>query len=251
MTGRNDPRMNAQSHRGFAVMSFMALAVLAALVSLGTWQVNRLVWKEDLIRDIESRVKAEPIEFSEWLVSKATEDYWPVIISGSFRHEGERHFFATHKGQSGYYVYTPLQTAAGAFVFVNRGFVPFDRKDVATRIEGQTAGLVTVKGLARTAPLAKPSSVVPDNDPRRNLFYWKDLKAMSASAGLPVNAEVLPGYVDADVSATPPSGLPEGGVTIVELPNNHLQYAATWYGLAATLVVIWSVMAFRHFRRKP
>jgi surfeit locus 1 family protein len=243
--------MNAQSHRGFAIMSILALAVLAALVSLGTWQVNRLTWKENLIADIESRVKAEPIEFSEWLAAKSGEDYWPVTISGTYRHEGERHFFATHKSQSGYYVYTPLQTTAGAFVFVNRGFVSFDRKDAATRVEGQTAGLVTLEGLARTAPKAKPSSVVPDNDPVKNLFYWKDLKAMAASAALPANAEVLPGFIDAAASATPQSGLPEGGVTLVELPNNHLQYAVTWYGLAATLAVIWSVMAFRHFRRKP
>ena len=243
--------MNSPSHRGFATLSLLALAIMAALVSLGIWQVNRLAWKEGLISDIELRVKAPPLEFAVWLTAKQGEDYWPVIISGTYRHEGERHFFATHKGQSGYYVYTPLQTASGAFVIVNRGFVPFDRKDAATRIEGQVAGLVTVDGLARTAPEAKPSSVVPDNDPAKNLFYWKDLKAMSSSAGLPADAKVLPGFIDAAASATPPSGLPEGGVTLVELPNNHLQYALTWYGLAATLAAVWGVMAFRHFRRKP
>jgi surfeit locus 1 family protein len=243
--------MNSHSHRSFGVISALALVVLIALVSLGTWQVNRLAWKEGLISDIELRVKAPPLEFAEWLAATPGEDYWPVTISGTYRHEGERHFFATHKGQSGYYVYTPLQIAAGAFVFVNRGFVPFDRKDAATRIEGQTTGLVTVDGLARTAPEARPSSVVPDNDPTKNLFYWKDLKAMASSAGLPANANVLSGFIDAAAPATPPSGLPQGGVTLVELPNNHLQYALTWYGLAATLVTIWSVMAFRHFRRKP
>ena len=243
--------MNSKSHRGFAVISVLALAVLIALVSLGTWQVNRLAWKEGLISDIELRVKAPPLQFAEWLAAKPGEDYWPVTISGTYRHEGERHFFATHKGQSGYYVYTPLQTAAGAFVFVNRGFVPFDRKDAATRAEGLITGLLKVDGLARAAPAEKPSSVVPDNDPAKNLFYWKDLKAMASSAGLPADADVLPGFIDATASATPPSGLPEGGVTLVELPNNHLQYAVTWFGLAATLAAIWGVLAFRHFRSKP
>lgn len=250
MTGRNEVYVSLKSHRGFAVLSIVALAVLTALVSLGTWQVNRLAWKEELIQAVDERIKARPIPYAEWLAVKPGEDYWPVMIAGTFLHDGERHFFATHKGRSGYYVYTPLQTAAGAFVFVNRGFVPFDRKDQATRAEGQIAGTVIVEGLARTAPAAKPSSVVPDNDLGKNLFYWKDLEAMAATAGLPANAGVLPGFIDAAISATPPSGLPEGGVTLVELPNNHFQYAATWFGLAVVLAVIWSMLAFRQFRRK-
>jgi surfeit locus 1 family protein len=242
--------VSLKSHRGFAVLSIMALAVMAVLISLGIWQVNRLAWKEQLIHSVNERIRAQPIPFAEWLAAKAGEDYWPVTITGTYRHEGERHFFATHKGQSGFYIYTPLQISAGAIVFVNRGFVPFDRKDQATRTEGQITGIVTVKGLARTAPAAKPSSIVPDNEPEKNLFYWKDQGAMAATAGLPVDAEVLPGFVDAAVSATPPSGLPAGGVTLVELPNNHFQYAITWFGLAATLAVIWSILAFRQFRRK-
>ena len=75
---------------------------------------------------------------------------------------------------------------------------------------------------------------MPDNDPAKNIFFWKDLDAMAASAGLPRRATVLPFFVDAD--ATPnPGGLPIGGVTTIDLPNNHLQYALTWYGLAAAL----------------
>jgi surfeit locus 1 family protein len=240
--------MSARSSRGFVLMTALALAVLAMLISLGTWQVNRLAWKEDLIRDIETRTQAAPIAFANWLTAKAGEDYWPVTVSGQFRHDGERHFFATHNGQSGYFVYTPLETAPGTFVFVNRGFVPFDRKNPATRTDGQIAGPVTITGLARSVLAGKPSQLVPDNDPAKNQFYWKDLAAMSTSAGLAKNAKVERGFIDADQSATPVSGLPQGGVTLIELPNNHLQYAVTWYGLAATLAVIWSVLAFRHFR---
>ena len=98
-------------------------------------------------------------------------------------------------------------------------------------------GEVTVKGLARNPLATKPSSIVPDNDPAKNIFFWKDLDAMAASAGLPRRATVLPFFIDAD--ATPnPGGLPIGGVTTIDLPNNHLQYALTWYGLAAALAVV-------------
>ena len=58
----------------------------------------------------------------------------PVVLSGVFHHAGERHFLATWQGQSGFYVYTPLELADGRIVFVNRGFVPYDRKEaVQTR----------------------------------------------------------------------------------------------------------------------
>lgn len=243
--------MSARSSRGFMLMTALALAILATLISLGTWQVSRLAWKQDLIRDIGTRTQAAPVDFAEWLNTKEGEDYWPVKVSGQFRHDGERHFFATHRGQSGYFIYTPLETASGTFVFVNRGFVPFDKKNPETRTKGQISGTVTITGLARSVLADKPSWLVPDNDPVKNQFYWKDLSAMSASAGLPESAKVERGFIDASVSATPVSGLPQGGVTLIELPNNHLQYAVTWYGLAATLAVIWSVLAFRHFRPKP
>ncbi|TIS72154.1 MAG: hypothetical protein E5W94_31685, partial [Mesorhizobium sp.] len=65
--------------------------------------------------------------------------------------------------------------------------------------------------------------------------------AMAASAGLPAGAGLVPFFIDAD--ATPnPGGLPVGGVTIIDLPNSHLQYAVTWYGLAAALA---GVLIFR------
>ena len=117
----------------------------------------------------------------------------------------------------------------------NRGFVPYDRKDVALRAQGQVAGEVEITGLARSAPDAKPSSIVPDNDPGKNVYYWKDLSAMSVQAGLGARDKVLRMFVDAD-DAPNPGGLPIGGVTMIELPNNHLQYAITWFGLALALL---------------
>ncbi len=237
------------SNLRFGIMSLLVLAVLAMLISLGTWQVRRLVWKENLLQTIESRVHQPPRPLEAWFKTEPGTDYWPVTVEGTFLHSSERHFFATYDGQSGYDVFTPLEIFPGNFVFINRGFVPFDRKDAATRAQGQISGKVKITGLARSILTVKPSSVLPDNEPAKNIFYWKDFTAMRDSAGLPSGASMPELFIDADKTPNP-GGFPIGGVTILDLPNNHLQYAVTWYGLAGALLVIWSVLAFRHIRQR-
>ncbi len=220
---------------------------LRHLLALGTWQVQRLHWKEELVATIEARTHSAPVPLAEIEAlyrSTGDVDYMPVTATGTFHHGGERHFLATWKGQSGFFVYTPLELADGRFVFVNRGFVPYDLKDAAKRPQGQVEGEVTITGLARNPLAAKPSSLVPDNDPGKNVFYWKDRDAMATSAGLRAAAEIVPVFIDAD--ATPnPGGFPVGGVTLIDLPNNHLQYAVTWYGLAAALAGVLIVLVMR------
>jgi len=220
------------------------------LIGLGTWQVQRLYWKEALLATIAERIAAPPVPLAE-IERKLTSstaadvDYYPVTATGMFRYDAERHFFATWKGETGFYIYTPLELPDGRFVFVNRGFVPYELKDPAKRLQGQiAAGPLTVTGLSRNGLTQKPSVMVPDNDPAKNIFYWKDIQAMSASAGLPQGAVVLPFFIDAN-DAPNPGGLPIGGVTMVDLPNSHLQYAVTWYGLAAALVAVLGLWLWR------
>jgi surfeit locus 1 family protein len=222
------------------IAAFFGVLAFAALVSLGTWQVERLHWKEGLLATIDRRIHSAPRplgEIERLFAEKHDVEYWPVRLEGTFLNSGERHFLATWKGDSGFDVYTPLKLDDGRYVFVNRGFVPYDRKDPATRPRGQLAGEVTVTGLARNPLAEKPSFIVPDNEPAQNMFYWKDLAAMAATAGLPAGAKVLPFFVDAN-DAPNPGGLPVGGVTLIDLPNNHFQYALTWYGLALVLLMV-------------
>ena len=225
----------------------LVLAVFAILLGLGTWQVQRLAWKEALLATIDERTHAETVPLADVLAdprSIADQEYRRVTFAGTFEHAFERHFFATFEGASGFYVYTPLKLNSGDHVFVNRGFVPYDRKDASTRLEGQGQGRSTVTGLLRSGLTEKPSAIVPDNDPAKNIFYWKDIRAMRETSGLPEREPVLGFFVDADATANP-GGLPQGGVTIIDLPNNHLQYAVTWYGLAAALVAVFGAMWWR------
>ena len=212
---------------------------LAVLVALGTWQVKRLYWKEQLLASIEQRSHAEPLDviaIEQALTGGEAIDYRTARASGRFLHDKERHFFATFKGQSGFYLYTPLELDDDRFLFVNRGFVPYDLKQPSSRPQSLVTGNQDITGLARARLSERPSSIVPDNDEAGNIFYWKDLDRMAASVGLPA-VSMLPFFLDAD--ATPvPGGLPLGGVTVIDLPNSHLQYAVTWYGLALALLVV-------------
>ncbi|WP_274425066.1 SURF1 family protein [Chelativorans sp. YIM 93263] len=224
--------------RSWLLLAF-SIPVLILLLVLGTWQVQRLQWKEGLIQRIEERITDAPVpleDIAELYAQGQDVDYRPTAIEGDFDHDRERHYLATWQGQSGFFVHTPLALENGRYIFINRGFVPYDRKEPETRQEGQVSGTVQIGGLARTAPQEKPSFIVPENDPAGNIFFWKDLPAMTRSAGLD-EAEVYPFYVDADDAANP-GGLPVGGVTRINLPNNHLQYVVTWYGLAFALVCV-------------
>ncbi len=222
------------------------LIALAILISLGTWQVERLHWKEGLLADIAERRAAAPVPLAdiETMAAQGGDiEYRAVTATGRYINNKERHFFATWRGQTGYYIYTPLQLADARYILVNRGFVPYENKEPEMRMQGQLTGEQTVTGLARAKLPGKPSSLVPDNDVAKNIFYWKDLDVMASSVDLD-KVDVLPFFVDAD-STPNPAGFPIGGVTQVDLPNDHLQYAFTWYGLAAALVGVVAISWFR------
>ncbi|PYE46367.1 surfeit locus 1 family protein [Rhizobium sp. PP-F2F-G20b] len=243
------PRRSGPVARTLSVV--ILLALFAALVALGTWQMQRLHWKESLLAAIAERRNAPPVDvdaIAAMVASGGDIEYRTVRVSGTFQNAGERHFFATYNGQTGFYVYTPLTLTDGRTVLINRGFVPYERKEPATRPESQREGPVTISGLARARLDAKPSWVVPENDMAKNIFYWKDWTAMTAASGLSP-ARTLPFFIDADATPNPggphSGSLPVGGVTQFDLPNNHLQYALTWYGLAAALVGVSGLFMFR------
>lgn len=238
---------------GLIAPFLMTLFALAVLVGLGTWQLERLAWKQGLIEAVEAGLKADPVVVTDAPESWATvagQEYRPVRVTGRFKHGEERHVFAQEGSSIGWHVYTPLELAGGSIVFVNRGFVPYELKDPVTRLEGQPKDDVTISGLVRQP--GKRGWFEADPDVNGNVWYWRDLQAMSAS--LPATDQsrsILPFFVDAKAEVTNPGGWPRGGVTRLAIPNRHLEYALTWYGLAGALVAVFLAYAWPRLRAKP
>jgi surfeit locus 1 family protein len=217
---------------------FMSVAVLLCL-GLAVWQVDRLSWKRGLIAERVAASQAPPVALPRDLAEARTLEFRPVRVEGVFLHDKEIFLGAAPPSGrgTGFHVLTPLRQPDGRTVFINRGYVPSELKDPARREAGLLDGTVQVTGLLRM-PRPRPNRFVPDNRPDLNYWFWIDLPAISAATGL---SEVAPFYIDAD-AAPNPGGWPSGGVTPIDLPNDHLQYAITWFLLAAAggvIYVLW------------
>ena len=231
------------------------LLALGLLVGLGVWQIERLAWKTELIRTIDSRVGAAPVALppeAEWpTLRPADYGYRHVTLTGRFEHDREVHVFRPLGDAKGPFhgvgdlVLTPLRLDSGAHVIVNRGFVPVERLDPATRAAGQIEGPVTVTGLMR-----EPESrnlFTPADDPAKAQWFTRDPAAIASAEHI---GRAAPFTIDADASALP-GGLPQGGETVLDVPNNHLSYAFTWFGLALGLLGVFTVYATRRARAAP
>jgi surfeit locus 1 family protein len=225
------------------------LLALGVLLSLGTWQLERKRWKEDLLAKIAARATAPPVplaEVAERLRSGGDVEYMHASARGRFHHDKERYLYAPAPSRLAWHVYTPLEIAPGRIVWVNRGLVPDANKLPATRTAGQVAGETEVRGIVRQPP--GRNLFTPDNDVGGNLWYWADIPALTRSSFPGSAPEALPFTIDADAAPASPGGLPQGGVTRVALSNRHLEYAVTWYGLALTLIGVYLAFAMNRLR---
>lgn len=217
--------------------TLFTIPALIALVALGTWQVQRLHWKQDLIDKLQSRSTAvatappsegedlEPFEFRR------------VAVTGTFQHDHELYLIGRAlNGEPGIHILTPLQPDDGSSaILVDRGWVPFEAREAATRQGGQVEGPVKVEGIVR---LQKPPGYfTPENEPGNNTWYFVDTAGMSAAAGL----HLRPGYYIVADDMAVPGGLPKGRQWRLDLRNDHLEYALTWYSLAIALLIIYIV----------
>jgi len=213
----------------------IVLAALCILLGLGIWQLQRLAWKTALIELRETRLAEPPITLPTALADPAALlaalAHRRVTVSGAFLHDREVYLAATRRGTFGFRIITPLRRVDGATILIDRGWVPNEARDPAFRRAGQVEGAVTVQGLLRGA--SERGWFTPDNDPARNYWFWRDLAAMAAFAGV----DAPPLLIEADTTANP-GGLPIGKEMAVKLRNEHLQYAMLWFSLAAALLVI-------------
>ena len=239
--------------RGLILPGICTALGVAFLLGLGFWQLDRLAWKQGILRRIDERIHAAavspPPEFA-WAGFRADdEDYRHVTVSGRFLHEDEALVFrATGNGRPGfdgpgYLVLTPLVLANGAMIIVNRGFVPVAKRDPATRAAGQLAGEVVLTGLLR--PTEPRNAFTPLDNPDKGEWYTRDPALIAQHFHL---SRLAPFMIDADAEPANPGGLPQGGATVLAIPNDHLSYALTWFGLACSLAGVFAVFGWKRLR---
>jgi surfeit locus 1 family protein len=235
--------------RLYMLLAASTLGVLL-LIALGLWQLERLEWKRallaDLSRAIASDSSALDLTEAEAVASQdPSRDFLRVIVRGTFDHRLERYLFSTRGGEPGWQIITPLTTSGGRLVLIDRGFVPDAYKDQRKRPDSLVPGTVTITGLLRRH--REQGAFTPDNRPGQNQWYWPDVPALFASLGDSA-AHIQEPFL---VQALPTPGQPAlprpVPPDLAAIPNNHLGYAFTWFGLALVLAVM-TVLLIRRTR---
>jgi surfeit locus 1 family protein len=228
--------MTFRPYPGFTIFTVIMLAILCGL---GVWQLERLQWKLALIARVSGHMAAAPLSLEQARALGADEvQYHRVTLRGIFNHAQENYVFTTDaSGDPVYHVLTPLfveESGAGShWLMVDRGEVPKDRLDPASRRAANASGTATVTGVWRVPD--PPGTFTPAPDRAHRIWYSRDLNGMARADGIALK---VPALIEAD--ATPnPGGWPKGGQTVVTFRNEHLSYAITWFGLAAGLLGVW------------
>jgi surfeit locus 1 family protein len=237
--------------RGPFALSLLAVfgaALFASFILLGNWQVRRLAWKRDLIAHVNQRVHAPPVNApgpNQWASVNAEDDeYRHVSLSGTLLNDRQTLVWTATDEGSGFWVVTPLRMADGSIVLINRGFAPANWCGRDGHCSAGPSGEVTISGLLR---MSEPSAFMRHNDPAKNSWYTRDVPAIAAARGL---TDVAPYFVDADATphdADHPSW-PEGGMTVINFPNNHLSYLITWYLLALMVLAASIYVGYGEYR---
>ncbi|WP_428928188.1 SURF1 family protein [Marinibacterium sp. SX1] len=214
--------------RRILFLLLIGLAGTATLVWLGVWQLQRLAWKQDMLARIDSRIAAAPVELPDDPTPE-TAGFLPVRVTGEIL-DGEILVLASMKQVGpGYRVIAPLRVG-GRTVLIDRGFTTTEFEDAL-----RSTGSFEVTG-----NLHWPDEVdgfTPDPDEAAGLWFARDVPSIAAALGTepvmiiaatPTDPTILPLPVDS-------SGI----------PNDHLQYAITWFLLAA----VWVVMTYFFARR--
>lgn len=221
----------------FAAVSFVILC------GFGVWQLERLRWKKQLIADLNGRVSLAPVALPA-VPDQANDEFRRIRVRVQFA-PGEQALVYTPGSAlrpdvpgAGYWVISPAKTERGTIV-VNRGYVaPGARGNVGAAPLGD----VEIVGALRWPE--EGTFFTPRDEPANNIWYRRDPASIAAAKNW---GAVAPFYVEQEAPQV--SGAPKAGPLVVKLPNNHLQYAVTWFGLAASLLGVFFVWLRSHLRR--
>ncbi|NCP61605.1 MAG: SURF1 family protein [Alphaproteobacteria bacterium] len=230
--------------RGFFTF-FLTTFIL--LIVLGTWQLRRLEWKNNLIQTINQNLAKPSVELDDLVtdtLSKGqTPDYRRVKITGTLENEKPfRVLSKTHKGQLGYHLIVPLSLSNGARLLVNLGWMPLDKgiKDI-----NFPQSPITVSGIVKSA--AERTAYTPENNYQTHDLFSLDPLEVAQEKTWPA---LLPFYIVRLSKGVFTQEYPvplEGKIAIT---NSHLGYAVTWYLLALFWGLIFTFYARRHIHNE-
>lgn len=231
-----------------AIASILGIAIL---IALGTWQLQRMQWKQSLLANIAESQAAPPMSLDAALgavEAGQNVEFRRVTTRGTFIHRAERHLLSIMDGKPAWQIVTPFQSEEGIVVLVDRGAVLEELRDPSARAATDPQGMQSITGIIRLRRETQ-SVFSPDNDPERNLYYWWDLPSMMRDADPPANSRVALFVLQLTPSAGS-TGFPRPQAVAANIRNNHLQYAITWFSLAAVLA-IFAVLLIRQEVKKP
>ena len=200
--------------------------------ALGTWQLYRLQWKVEIINEIKAGLNSSPIKYSN-LVKK---NYQRVNIKGKFNFNEQIYLYSLNdKGKPGFDVITPFKTENNDNVLVNRGWISKELKG-KTIINTKNNSEQKIVGFLRE--IYKPNIFKPANDIENNVWFSINLKEISKVTGKRFDEFVI--FLEDDQEKIP---LPKK--VSIDVPNNHLKYAITWYAISVSIIFY-----YLYFRRK-
>jgi surfeit locus 1 family protein len=230
--------------REVATASAFALAGFVVLCGFGVWQLERLGWKERLMADLEARLSAPP-QALPVSPEQGRDEFRRVRVGVTFT-PGEQALVYTPGSALrpdvsgvGYWVLSPARTERGT-VIVNRGFVPVEARG---NVAAAPLGEIELTGALRWPE--EGGAFLPRDEPANNVWYRRDPAAIAAAKNW---GNVAPYYIEQESPQL--AGAPRAGRLAVTLPNNHLQYAVTWFGLAAALAAVYFVWLRGRLRRQ-
>ena len=197
--------------------------------SLGTWQLYRLQWKQDLIRQISEGLKSSPIQYSQ----NIKKHYQRVTLEGKYDFENQIYLYSLNeKGQPGFDVLTPFETINKDNILINRGWVKKELKN-DPEINYSTKNIT---GMLRKAN--RKNIFTPDNDIKKNIWFSVNLEDVRKITDKKFNKFIV--YLeDKNINTPKPKKI------TIDVPNNHLKYAITWY-----LISISILFYYLYFRKK-
>ena len=205
----------------------------AVLGGLGTWQLQRLAWKEGVLAEIASTITAEPVRLTADL-DPETQRYLPVMAEGVIGDE-ELHVLVSQKTKgAGFRIITSFETGDGQRVLLDRGFIRVAEKDAPRQIENP----VSLVGNLHVPDDRNNST--PENDPDGNYWFARDIAQMAAILGTEPKLVVARSETGPGVEPLP--------VSTEGIPNDHLEYVVTWFGLMAIWIGMTGYFLYRQSR---